>query len=118
MEPLIRCQGYRVCYVPEAIVHNRGPETVSDCVKQRRRIYAGHLRMRREQGYVVSTMSTTRITLALLRSWRLQWRYFVWTPGVIGLEAYGRLMGSLDWRIKKRNHAIWETAATTKGIVR
>lgn len=117
IEPLIRGQGYRLRYVPEAIVYNRGAETVSDFLKQRRRIYAGHLRMRREQGYAVSTMNGVRILSALLRSWRWDWRYFLWTPAVIGLEICGRFLGWIDFRIKKRDHAIWDTAVTTKGVV-
>jgi len=40
IEPLILGQGLELHYVPEAIVYNRGPETVTDFFKQRRRIYA------------------------------------------------------------------------------
>ena len=45
VEPLIRGQGYQVRYVPEAIVYNKGPETVDDFLRQRRRIFAGHLEL-------------------------------------------------------------------------
>lgn len=118
MEPLIRGQGYELRYVPGAIVRNRGPETVSDFLKQRRRIHAGHLRMCREQGYSVSTMSATHILLALLHCWRWDWRHVVWTPAVIGLEIYGRFLGWIDFRFRRRSHAIWEIALTTKGTIR
>lgn len=114
MEPLIRGQGYQLRYVPNAIVHNRGPETVSDFLKQRRRIYAGHLRMQREQGYVVATMNGSRILMTLLRSWRWGLRGVFWVPGVMALEAYGRFLGWRDYHFKRRDHAIWEIAATTK----
>lgn len=114
MEPLICGQGYQLRYVPEAIVRNRGAETVSDFLKQRRRIYAGHLNMRHGQGYAVSTMSGFRILTALLRSWRSDWRYFLWTPAVIGLEIYGRFLGWMDF-YNKRDHTIWDVAVTTKG---
>ena len=43
IEPLIKGQGLRLLYVPEAVVLNKGPETVSDFFKQRQRIFAGHL---------------------------------------------------------------------------
>lgn len=114
MEPLIRGQGYRLRYVPEAVVYNRGAETVKDFLKQRRRIHAGHLRMHYEQGYNVATMNANRILWTLLKMWRWDWRYFVWTPAVIGLEMYGRWLGRMDM-LKKRNHAIWDIAVTTKG---
>ncbi len=114
MEPLIRGQGYQLKYVPEAIVYNRGPETVSDFLRQRRRIYAGHLRMKREQGYVVSTMSSAHILPALVRAWHWDWRCAFWVPAVMALEAYGRFLGWWDYRTKRRNHTVWDIALTTK----
>lgn len=117
IEPLIVGQGYRLRYVPDAIVYNRGPETVKDFIKQRRRIYAGHLTISHKQGYTVSTMSPSRIFKALLRSWQWSWRAVLFIPAVIVLEAYGRLLGWVDHRFKKRDHAIWDIAATTKGAV-
>lgn len=117
MEPLIRGQGYHLRYVPEAIVYNRGAETVRDFLKQRRRIYAGHLRLRAEQGYVVATMSNHRILTAVCCCWRPDWRYILWLPGVIGLEMLGRFLGWIDFRFKKRSHTVWDTAATTKGAI-
>ncbi|MEO8285659.1 MAG: glycosyltransferase [Chloroflexota bacterium] len=118
MEPLIRGQGFQLRYVPEAIVYNRGAETVQDFLKQRRRIHAGHLRMAREQGYTVATMGARPILAAIVSGFKWDWHYFLWTPAVIGLEAYGRYLGWLDYRLKKKSHAIWDIAATTKGEVK
>ena len=67
IEPLIRGQGYEVRYVPDAIVYNKGPETLGDFLKQRRRIHAGHLVMANELGYSVSTMGGARILRLLLK---------------------------------------------------
>ena len=113
MEALIRGQGYRLCYVPGAIVHNRGPATVSDYLKQRRRISAGHLRLKHEQGYIVSTMRGGRILAEMPHLLRLGWRC-MWIPCVVALEVYGRFLGWLDFHYKKRDHAVWDIAATTK----
>jgi cellulose synthase/poly-beta-1,6-N-acetylglucosamine synthase-like glycosyltransferase len=118
MEPLIRGQGYHLRYVPEAIVYNRGPETVRDFLKQRRRIYAGHLRLREEQGYAVATMSIGNVLIALRRSVRLEPRFFMWAPAAILLEAYGRFLGWVDYRLKKRDHVIWDVAVSTKGPIK
>ncbi|HUV67634.1 MAG TPA: glycosyltransferase [Sedimentisphaerales bacterium] len=117
IEAAIRCQGYQLRYIPEAISHNRGPETVRDFLRQRRRIYAGHLNVRHGQGYEVSTMSGLRILFALLRTWRWGWHHVFWIPAVMGLEVYGRFLGWIDYRFKKRDHAVWDTALTTKRIV-
>jgi cellulose synthase/poly-beta-1,6-N-acetylglucosamine synthase-like glycosyltransferase len=115
VEPLIRGQGYGVRYVPDAIVYNKGPETVDDFLRQRRRIYAGHLEMQAALGYSVSTMSGGKIAGLLLR--HLDWRprQLWWTVRVVALEVYGRYLGRQDYRAR-RSHTVWESAATTKEL--
>jgi poly-beta-1,6-N-acetyl-D-glucosamine synthase len=115
-EPLVVGQGYKISYVPEAIVFNRGPATVRDFLKQRRRIFCGHLRLKSLQGYNVATMSGARILLALLRNPEWHWRWLAYTPGVIALEVLGRLLGWWDFRFAKRTHAVWDMAVTTKKV--
>lgn len=116
MEPLISGQGYKLRYVAEAIVYNRGPQTLKDFIKQRRRIYSGHLKMHQTLGYQVSTSSGKHILLALLRAWKWNWRFIVWAPAVIALEMYGRFLGWIDFRYKKQDHAVWERIGTTKEL--
>jgi len=115
IEPVIRGQGYQVQYVPSAVVRNKGPETVADFLRQRRRIYSGHLAVRDTLGYTVSTMSPGRIFLIMLR--QLDWRprNFLWTWTIVALEAYGRLLGINDYK-KRRDHRVWEVATTTKQL--
>jgi glycosyltransferase involved in cell wall biosynthesis len=115
IEPVIRGQGYRALYVPTALVYNKGSETLKDFLKQRRRIYAGHLSEREALGYSVSTMSGMKILGLVLH--RLDWhpRPFFWTWAVAALEAYGRLLGWRDYR-KQRDHHMWEVAKTTKEL--
>lgn len=115
VEPLIRGQGYEVRYVPEAIVYNKGPETVEDFLRQRRRIYAGHLEMKDRLGYAVSTMSGTKIAGLLIQN--LHWRpkQLYWTARVVALEMYGRYLGRRDYKAR-RSHTVWEIAASTKEL--
>lgn len=115
VEPLVRGQGYAVRYVPEAIVYNKGPETVDDFLRQRRRIYAGHLEMQDRLGYSVSTMSGGRIAGLLLR--HMDWRpkQLFWTLRVVALEMYGRYLGWQDYKTN-RSHTVWEIAVTTKEL--
>ncbi len=115
MEPVIRGQGYQAQYVPTAIVYNKGPETLADFLRQRRRIYAGHLAVRDTLGYNVSTMSGRKIFMTLLRNLDWRPRQFVWTWSIVGLEVYGRLLGLRDYK-KRRDHQIWEIATTTKQL--
>lgn len=115
MEPVIRGQGYQAKYVPTAIVYNKGPETLADFLRQRRRIYAGHLAVRDTLGYNVSTMSGSKILMTLLRN--LDWRpkQFAWTWSIVGLEVYGRMLGLRDYK-NRRDHAVWEMATSTKQL--
>jgi poly-beta-1,6-N-acetyl-D-glucosamine synthase len=116
IEPLVRGQAYGIVYVPEAILFNRGPATVSDFIKQRRRIHAGHCQLSKEQGYRVATMSGLRILQTLLQNPVWHWRWFALTPAVIGLEVWGRLLGWYDYRFAKRSHTVWEIAGSTKKV--
>jgi len=115
IEPVIRGQGYKVRYVPEAIVYNKGPETVEDFLRQRRRIYSGHLDIKVLLGYSVSTMSGMTVLKTLLG--KLNWRpkQFLWTWSVVGLEVYGRFLGWRDFK-NRRDHVVWEIASSTKEL--
>lgn len=115
VEPIIRGQGFEARYVPEAVVYNKGPETVEDFLRQRRRIYAGHLEMKDRLGYSVSTMSGITIAGLLLR--HMEWRpkSLYWTAKVVAMEIYGRYLGRKDYKAR-RSHTIWEIAETTKEL--
>lgn len=114
IEPLVIGQGMKLRYATEAIVYNRGPETLSDFVKQRRRIYAGHLYVQDILGYRVATMGAFRILKLYFQNMKSHWHYFVWGPLVIALEAYVRFLGAYDYRIRKRKPFMWQMVETTK----
>jgi Glycosyl transferase family group 2 len=114
MQALITQLGYRLVYEPHAIVYNRGPATVRDFLRQRRRIYAGHLRIRQQQGYAASTMSAARVGRALLALHPFTSPCAAcWTLGAVGLEALARGLGHYDYR-RHRPHHVWEMVASTK----
>ncbi len=115
VEPLIRGQGYLVRYIPQAIVFNKGPETAADFLRQRRRIYAGHLELQQILGYSVSTMSGLSVLSLLLHNLNWHPKQFFWTWGVVALEMTGRFLGWRDFR-QEREHTVWEIATTTKEL--
>jgi cellulose synthase/poly-beta-1,6-N-acetylglucosamine synthase-like glycosyltransferase len=117
IEPLIVGQGLRLRYASRAVVYNRGPERVSEFINRRRANYAGHLYVKDILGYKVSTMSVLRSAVALLRSARLDWRYFAWAPSVVALEVYVRLLAAYDYVFRKRKPYNWSMAASTKQLV-
>src|SRR6266702_7768033 len=115
IQALITQLGYRLVYEPRAIVYNRGPATVRDFLRQRRRIYAGHLRIREQQAYSAPTMSAWRAGRALLGSESFSTpRAALWTFGTVGLEATARTLGRYDIICGRRSPYVWEMCDTTK----
>jgi hypothetical protein len=115
IQALITQLGYRLVYEPRAVVYNRGPATVPDFLRQRRRIYAGHLRIRERQAYSAPTMSARRASRALLGSGSFATpRAALWTLGTVGLEVTARALGRYDIIRRGRDPHMWEVCATTK----
>jgi poly-beta-1,6-N-acetyl-D-glucosamine synthase len=115
IQALVTQLGYRLVYEPQAIVYNRGPATVHDFLRQRRRIYAGHLRIREQQAYSAPTMSAWRAGRALLGSESFSTpRTALWSLGTVGLEATARSLGTYDVRRGRRSYHVWEMCNTTK----
>ncbi len=115
VESVIRGQGYQVRYVATAITYNKGPDTLRDFLRQRRRIHAGHLALRDGVGYRVATLGSLRILGLVLRHMDWRPRAFLWTWAVAALEAYGRFLGRRDYK-RRRDHSVWEIAKTTKQL--
>jgi len=118
IQALISQLGYQLIYRPDCVVYNKGPVNVHDFLKQRRRIYAGHLKVRTQQNYEASTMKVSPIARQLIacRDFTMSNpRQALWTLGAITLEGYARLQGHYDyWR--KREHHIWQMVDSTKDL--
>ncbi len=118
IQALITQLGYQLIYQPACIVYNKGPQTARDFLKQRRRIYAGHLKVLRQQQYEAATMKLAPVFRQLLASRHFALstpRQILWTLGAIVLEACARAQGHYDyWR--KSEHYIWQTVASTKNL--
>lgn len=118
IQALISQLGYRLIYQPACVVYNKGPLTASDFLKQRRRIYAGHLMVLRQQRYEASTMKLAPIFCQLIacRHFTLSTpRQVLWTLGAMLLEACARLQGLFDyWR--KSEHHVWQAVTSTKDL--
>src|SRR4029077_4791612 len=87
---------------------------VRDFLRQRRRIYAGHLQVRKQQGYSASTMGSLRILRALRGCGPCATpRACVWSAGTIALECIARVLGRWD-ALRRRQLHVWEMCTTTK----
>lgn len=116
IEGVVKVGGYRVVYAPEAIVYNKGPETIRDFLRQRRRIFAGHLALKKQAGYRVATLSPAKETLGFILRHDFTVKQMLFVLGTIALEIWGRFLGWWDFKIKKTNHVIWEMATTTRDL--
>lgn len=116
IEAAITKQGMVLKYVPQAIIRNKGPETVSDFIKQRRRIHAGHLAAKRATGYAPSTMSLLRVGRVFFMDAMSRPARLPWSLGTAAIEAAGRFMGAYDHYVSGRSHAVWDIALTTKDV--
>jgi biofilm PGA synthesis N-glycosyltransferase PgaC len=114
IEALVKNAGYQLRYVPEAVVRNKGPKSIREFIRQRRRIAAGHKQLLKEQGYQVSTTDPKKILKIVIQcqSWNV--REIFWTLGTILLEAAARVLGNLDFYIRKRVPAVWKISTSTK----
>ena len=118
IQGLITQLGYGLVYEPAAVVYNRGPTTISDFLRQRRRIHAGHLRVRDQQSYSAPTMSSWRAGRALLGSGSFTApRPAMWTIGTAGLEAAARALGRYDVVRHRRPPSVWDICDTTKAHI-
>jgi biofilm PGA synthesis N-glycosyltransferase PgaC len=118
LEQRVSSAGYRLAYVPEALVHNHGPETLRDFIRQRRRIAAGHYWLRAVSGYSVSTMNigrTARIALDALSD--LSGKARLYAIGTIGVEVLSRGLGWLDFHLGGKDHAVWKVSESTKTVM-
>jgi len=117
IEPLIIGQGYRCAYAPDAVVYNKGPETVTDYLKQRRRIFAGHLHVKDTLGYRVSTMNGLQIAILFTRALKLDLGYIARATGVALLEILARVLGTYDYYLRKINPFQWPVVKSTKNML-
>ena len=108
---------YEIAYAPEAIVYNKGPETLSDLFKQRRRIACGHLDLTKRTKFDVSSSKFSSTFPAILEAFPIRepkkWVYF---SSAFALEALSRFLGYYDYYKKKEQHSVWEISKTTKHL--
>lgn len=116
IESLMINKGYKLKYVDTSVVFNKGAETISDFIKQRRRIHAGHIDLKKRAKYNVPTAKLIPVAKLALSKIIKNPSKIHWVVGAIILEAYTRLLGMWDYYIKKKRHVIWDIAESTKNL--
>jgi cellulose synthase/poly-beta-1,6-N-acetylglucosamine synthase-like glycosyltransferase len=106
----IRRQGYEIRYLPEAVVHIRCPTNIVDLTKQRKRIWVGHMQLKRITGFTVSTASFGNILQAVAKL-KPSEAFYVFLGGFLEVTAYSQARMDLK---KDRVPYIWEPIRSTK----
>ena len=112
---LIQKNGFLAKYIPNAIVFNKGPTTARDFLRQRRRIYCGHLELKKKKNYEVPTINNFNILKNLIVNLDIKSKNLIWTFWALMLEAYARLLGMIDF-YNRKEHAVWKIAESTKRL--
>jgi glycosyltransferase involved in cell wall biosynthesis len=117
IEDIVRSKGYSLGYVPDAIVTNHGPETLSEYFEQRRRIARGHYWLEFAFGYEVATLERGLVAKTTARVAREQDRMGrVALAAAIGTEVAARVLGFWDARVVGGKHRTWQVLQTTKTL--
>jgi poly-beta-1,6-N-acetyl-D-glucosamine synthase len=101
---LIKSSGYTFFYEQKATVYNKGPDSFMDFLVQRRRIYAGHLELKKRNNYSSSSLSTFRISVLSLSFLRFN-NFFIFVSALL-LELLARTLGYFDYLTGKKYY-IW-----------
>ena len=118
IQALISQLGYQLIYEPSCVVYNKGPLTLRDFLKQRRRIFAGHLQVRERQNYAASTMKVLPIARQLIACRDFAFstpQQAFWSVGTVFLEGIARLQGYYDYQ-RKHEHQVWQMVNSTKDL--
>jgi len=117
IEDIVRAKGYKLGYVPDAIVTNHGPETLGEYFEQRRRIARGHYWLEFAFGYEVATLDRGLLLKATADTARAQDRKGkVALATAIGVELAARAVGFWDARVVGGKHRTWRVLSSTKTL--
>ena len=116
IEALIREADLQLKYVPEAVIHNKGPENLKDYISQRRRIATGHLWLEKTEDYAVASQDNNILLRISLEEIRTRPQHILFFLGTMLLEIYCRFLGWYDLKIRRKNPFKWEIARSTKNL--
>jgi glycosyltransferase involved in cell wall biosynthesis len=117
IEDIVRAKGYKLGYVPEAVVTNHGPETFPEYFEQRRRIARGHYWLEFAFGYEVATLDRSLLVRSALDAAREQDRFGrIALAAAIGTEVAARVIGFWDARVVGGKHRTWRVLRSTKSL--
>jgi biofilm PGA synthesis N-glycosyltransferase PgaC len=119
VELVIQKKGLEAVNVKDAIVLNKGPETLQDFLKQIRRHFLGHLQLKFGLNYSVASMTKSGIISVLKELVMLSTttpHKILYSIGYLSLEIFGRILGMSDFIFRNKNAVLWDTVRSTKSL--
>ena len=110
IEMELQKQQQAILYVPDAVVYTRCPTNVFDLLKQRKRIWIGHMQLQNSTGYKVSTSNPKNMLKAVAA---LKPRQIVYAALGGFLEAIAYFQAKVTFN-KGRIPYAWEPIKSTK----
>ena len=111
---LVQEQGFSSVYQGNAVVTNIGPKSISDFLLQRRRIYCGHLELKKKHDYHASSVGNLNVAKTALRIINPSNIHIITIAAI--MEIYGRMLGTADYYLNNR-HYIWKMSPSTKNDI-
>jgi len=108
IEAIVTACGFECVYVSNATVYNKGPETISDFIKQRRRIAIGHQWLKKNNNYEVTSNNILLLLGLYLAECIRHPKDFLKITATLKIEAYCRLLGFIDFHFRGENPYIWD----------
>lgn len=116
IEAIMKDNNLELKYVPDAIVHNKGPENLGDFIKQRRRIETGHLWLMEKNDYSVTSQNKGLLLNLALKELKKDKEKIFFLFGTAVVEMCSRFLGWYDFKIRKKNPFKWDIANSTKNL--
>jgi len=107
LEVLLKIIGYTIVYVPRSIVYNKGPKTVREFIKQRRRVYTGHQWVAQKYNYRVVTMQSNQVSNVISSYVFSNPKSLVPMLKLMVYELIARSLGWIDYHIFSKNPYMW-----------
>jgi poly-beta-1,6-N-acetyl-D-glucosamine synthase len=109
-------RGYRTVYEPEAVVINKGPETVRDYWKQRTRVNIGERYMKRLFDFDIPTWDNRYLFQAYLGFLKDNSSHVIRMSAAILLEMLARAYASIYVLMDRGDKVMWSMVESTKEV--
>lgn len=109
---LVLQRGFKGYYSKKSIVYNHTPDNLMELLLQRRKIFAGHLDLKKRKKYFAPSLNLRYVFFAVLKEVNFKTFFLVFVSCFF--ELFCRLLGYVDYKFNIKKHVIWKTSKTTK----